>query len=239
MTTLLVVDDEPLNRDALQRRLARVGYRVLTADSGAAALEIASAQRVDLVLLDVMMPGIDGIETLRRLRQSRSLSELPVIMVTAKDGSDDVIEALDAGANDYITKPVDFAVAQARIRTQLTARRADPLTGLPNRLLFMDRLSDLIERSRAAGNLDFAVFFIDIDRFKVINDSLGHVTGDELLMGISRRLEQTLRGTDTVARFGAECTLARLGGDEFTVLLAGVRNTVDASTVAERLIATV
>ncbi|HVQ13451.1 MAG TPA: bifunctional diguanylate cyclase/phosphodiesterase, partial [Vicinamibacterales bacterium] len=94
-------------------------------------------------------------------------------------------------------------------------------------------------RSRAAGNLDFAVFFLDIDRFKIINDSLGHATGDELLMGISRRLEQSLRCTDTVARLGGECTLARLGGDEFTVLLAGVRNTVDASAVAERLIATV
>ena len=149
MTTLLVVDDEPLNRDVLQRRLERVGYRVLTADSGPAALAIAAAQRVDLVLLDVMMPGMDGIETLRQLRQSRSVSELPVIMVTAKDSTEDVVEALDAGANDYITKPVDFAVAQARIRTQLTARRADPLTGLPNRLLFMDRLNDADRRAAA------------------------------------------------------------------------------------------
>jgi DNA-binding response OmpR family regulator len=93
---------------------------------------------VDLVLLDVMMSGMDGIETLRRLRQSRAISELPVIMVTAKDGADEIVQALDAGANDYVTKPVDFAVAHARIRTQLTARRADPLTGLPNRVLFMD-----------------------------------------------------------------------------------------------------
>jgi diguanylate cyclase (GGDEF)-like protein len=239
MTTLLVVDDELLNRDALQRRLARVGYRVLTADCGASALALASAQRVDLVLLDVMMPGMDGIETLRRLRRSRPVSELPVIMVTAKDSSDDVVEAFDAGANDYITKPVDFAVAQARIRTQLTARRADPLTGLPNRLLFMDRLNDLIARSREADVFEFAVFFLDIDRFKVINDSLGHVVGDELLTGISRRLEQSLRCTDTVARIGADCTLARLGGDEFTVLLAGVRNAADASSVAERLVAAV
>ena len=129
MTTLLLVDDEPMNRDALQRRLVRSGYRVLTAESGAQALEAVGAHHVDLVLLDVMMPGIDGIETVRRLRQSRSVSELPVIMVTAKDSTEDIVEALDAGANDYVTKPVDFAVAQARIRTQLTARRADPLTG--------------------------------------------------------------------------------------------------------------
>src|SRR5262245_59012006 len=217
MTTLLVVDDEFLNRDALQRRLERVGYRVLAADSGPSALAIAADQRVDLVLLDVMMPGMDGIETLRRLRQSRSVAELPVIMVTAKDGSDDVVEALDAGANDYVTKPVDFAVAQARIRPQLTARRADPLTGLPNRVLFMDRLNQLLAKS-AAGGREFALFFLDVDRFKVINDSLGHLAGDELLVGISRRLEHSLRCTDTVARFDGECTVARLGGDEFTVL---------------------
>ena len=239
MTTLLVVDDELLNRDALQRRLERVGYRVLAADSGPSALAIAAAQHVDLVLLDVMMPGMDGLETLRQLRRSRSVSELPVIMVTAKDSTEDVVEALDAGANDYMTKPVDFAVAQARIRTQLTARRADPLTGLPNRLLFMERVNEQIARSSAAGAFEFAVFFLDVDRFKIINDSLGHAAGDELLTGISRRLEQSLRSTDTVARFDGECTLARLGGDEFTVLLAGVRNVVDARMVAERLVAAV
>jgi diguanylate cyclase (GGDEF)-like protein len=239
MTTLLIVDDEPMNRDALQRRLTRAGYQVLTAESGEQALQIVAANRVDLVLLDVMMPGMDGVETLRRLRQSRSVSELPVVMVTAKDGSDDVVEALEAGANDYVTKPVDFAVAHARIRTQLTARRADPLTGLPNRLLFMDRLNQRIAAADPAGVRDFAVFFLDIDRFKVINDSLGHAAGDELLTGIARRLEQSLRCTDTVARLAGECTLARLGGDEFTVLLAGIRTAADASAVADRLVAAV
>ncbi len=239
LATLLVVDDELLNRDALQRRLERVGYRVLAADSGTAALAIAAAQHVDLVLLDVMMPGMDGLETLRQLRQARSVSELPVIMVTARDSTEDVVAALDAGANDYMTKPVDFAVAQARIRTQLTARRADPLTGLPNRLLFMERVHEQIARSRADGIFEFAVFFLDVDRFKVINDSLGHAAGDALLTGVSRRLEHSLRSTDTIARFAGECTLARLGGDEFTVLLAGVRNAADARMIAERLVAAV
>jgi diguanylate cyclase (GGDEF)-like protein len=236
---LLVVDDEPLNRDALQRRLERVGYRVLTADSGLSALAIAAAQHVDLVLLDVMMPEMDGLETLRRLRQSRSVSELPIIMATAKDSADDVVAALDAGANDYITKPIDFAVAQARIRTQLTARRADPLTGLPNRLLFMERLNEQIARSNADATFEFAVFFLDVDRFKIINDSLGHAAGDELLTGISRRLERSLRNTDMVARSHGDCTLARLGGDEFTMLLPGVRSPLDAHAIAERLLASV
>src|SRR5262245_60672291 len=216
MATLLLVDDEPMNRDVLQRRLTRAGYHILTAETGTQALEVADSNRVDLVLLDVMMPGMDGIETLRRLRQSRSVAELPVIIVTAKDSSDDVVEALDAGANDYVTKPVVFTVAQARIRTQVTARRADPLTGLPNRVLFMDRLNQLVAKS-ATGGREFALFFLDVDRFKVVNDSLGHLAGDELLVAISRRLEHSLRCTDTVARFDGECTLARLGGDEFTV----------------------
>src|SRR5260221_13274055 len=132
--TLLLVDDDAMNRDALSRRLSRTGYTVLTAENGPDALEIVNAHRVDAVLLDVMMPGMSGIETLRHLRQTRSVAELPVIMVTAKDGSEDIVEALDLGANDYVTKPIDFSVALARIRSQVMARRADPLTGLPNRL---------------------------------------------------------------------------------------------------------
>jgi diguanylate cyclase (GGDEF)-like protein len=237
--TLLLVDDDAMNRDALSRRLARRGYTVLTAENGPSALEMVGAHRVDAVLLDVMMPGMSGLETLRRLRESRSVSDLPVIMVTAKDRTDDVVEALDLGANDYVTKPIDFPIALARIRTQVTARRADPLTGLPNRAMFMDRVDRLIASRGAAPTPSFAVLFLDIDRFKAVNDSLGHLAGDELLIGVARRLEQSLRSTDSVARAGGEHTLARLGGDEFTALLDGVRTAAEASSVAERLLAAV
>ncbi len=218
--TLLLVDDEAMNRDALSRRLARRGYTVLTAESGASALEMIGAHRVDAVLLDVMMPGMSGLETLRRLRESRSVSDLPVIMVTAKDRAEDVVEALELGANDYVTKPIDFPIALARIRTQVAARRADPLTGLPNRAMFMDRVDRLIATCGASTAPSFAVLFLDVDRFKAVNDSHGHLAGDELLVGVARRLEQSLRATDAVARPVSEHTLARLGGDEFTVLLA-------------------
>jgi diguanylate cyclase (GGDEF)-like protein len=237
--TLLLVDDDAMNRDALSRRLTRKGYTVLTAESGARAIETVNARRVDAVLLDVMMPGMSGIETLRRLRESHSVSELPVIMVTANDRSEDVVDALDLGANDYVTKPIDFPVVLARIRTQVTARRADPLTGLPNRVLFMDRLDRLMTRARTPGGASFAVLFLDIDRFKIVNDSMGHLAGDELLIGIARRLEQTLRSTDTVSRFTGEYTLARLGGDEFTILLDGVCTPEDAEAVAQRLLSAV
>jgi diguanylate cyclase (GGDEF)-like protein len=237
--TLLVVDDDEMNRDALSRRLARSGYTVLTAESGQEAIDMVGAGRVDAVLLDVMMPGMSGIETLRRLRESRPASELPIIMVTAKNRSEDVVEALDVGANDYVTKPVDFAVALARIKAQVTSRRADPLTGLPNRLLFIDRLERLIARRAEPRSPSFAVFFIDVDRFKLVNDSLGHLAGDQLLVGVAKRLEQSLRTTDTITRIEPEPTLARIGGDEFTVLLDGVSSVEDACAVAERLIAAV
>jgi diguanylate cyclase (GGDEF)-like protein len=237
--TLLLVDDEETNRDALSRRLVRKGFTVLTAESGRDALAMIGAHRVDAVLLDVMMPEMSGIETLRLLRESRSAAELPVIMVTAKDRSEDVVEALELGANDYVTKPIDFPVALARIRTQVTTRRTDPLTNLPNRALFMERLERLVARPVTPEHLEFAVFFLDIDRFKAVNDSLGHQAGDEVLIAIARRLEKSLRSTDTVSRFTGDHTLARLGGDEFTVLLDGVRGAHDAEIVAERLLAAV
>jgi len=236
--TLLLVDDDAMNRDALARRLTRSGYKVLTVGSGVAALRMIREHRIDAVLLDVMMPGLSGLETLRQLRQVRSIADLPVIMVTAKDESDDMVEALDLGANDYVTKPVDFAVALARIRAHVSTRRADPLTGLPNRALFMDRLERLLAsgQSMASG---FAVLFLDIDRFKIVNDSLGHAAGDELLVEIAKRLESSLRASDTVARFEGSHTLARMGGDEFTVLLDGIGDSDRALSIAERLRAAV
>ena len=236
--TLLLVDDDAMNRDALARRLTRSGYQVITADGGAAALKTIRERRIDAVLLDVMMPGLSGLETLQQLRQFRSIADLPVIMVTAKDESDDVVEALDLGANDYVTKPIDFAVALARIRAQVSTRRADPLTGLPNRALFIDRLERLLTNSPASA-AGFAVLFLDIDRFKIVNDSLGHVAGDELLVEIAKRLESSLRGSDTVARFEGDHTLARMGGDEFTVLLNGIGDSDRALLVANRLRAAV
>ena len=131
---ILVVDDNEDNRDMLSRRLNRRGYQSVVVDSGEAALEyIQTHQDVALVLLDIMMPGIDGIETLKRLRKTYSRNQLPVLMVTAKAQSDDMVRAFELGANDYITKPIDFAVTLARVETQLaivkaTKQSTEPLT---------------------------------------------------------------------------------------------------------------
>ncbi|PKL45370.1 MAG: hypothetical protein CVV42_18555 [Candidatus Riflebacteria bacterium HGW-Riflebacteria-2] len=121
---ILLVDDEPFNRDMLSRRLQKRGLQVIQAESGKEALALIAGELPELVLLDVMMPDMDGIETLRKIREKHPAQELPVIMVTARDATDDIVEALELGANDYLTKPVDFQIALARIRTQLSLRKA-------------------------------------------------------------------------------------------------------------------
>ncbi len=122
---LLIVDDIHDNRVLLRRRFERRGFEVVEAEGGLVALELIDRESFDLVLLDIMMPGIDGIETLKRIRQHRSPSALPVIMVTGKTASENMVEALQLGANDYVTKPVDFAVALARVEAQISRKRAE------------------------------------------------------------------------------------------------------------------
>jgi phosphoserine phosphatase RsbU/P len=121
---ILVVDDDEGNRESLSRRLQRRGYTVDVAPEGHSALQILETTPIDLVLLDVMMPGINGLEVLTRIRQTRPPTELPVIMVTANDATSDVVTALSLGANDYLTKPLDFAIVVARVQTQLALRAA-------------------------------------------------------------------------------------------------------------------
>jgi sigma-B regulation protein RsbU (phosphoserine phosphatase) len=123
-SSILIVDDEELNSEGLARRLQGRNFAVAVAKSGQKAIELLGERRFDLVLLDIMMPGMTGLEVLKFLRRVDSLIDLPIIMVTAKGESEDVVEALELGANDYVTKPIDFPVVLARIRTQLALRRA-------------------------------------------------------------------------------------------------------------------
>lgn len=123
--TILVVDDNEMNRDLLSRRLAKKGFRVSVVEDGQAAMDWLEANPCDLVLLDIMMPGISGIEVLSRLRETRSVSELPIIMATAKGDQADIVDALKRGANDYVTKPLEFPVVLARVQTQLSLKFAN------------------------------------------------------------------------------------------------------------------
>ena len=122
---LLIVDDDAANRDMLSRRLARVGYTFQLAENGEAACSLLDSSKFDLVLLDIQMPGMSGFDVLTRIRKTRSPIELPVVLVTALNESSDLANGLERGANDYITKPIDFVVALARIRNQQALRHAE------------------------------------------------------------------------------------------------------------------
>ncbi len=227
---LLVVDDDANNRIALARRLTQQGYEVETASDGPHALARIPDGRYDLVLLDQMMPGMDGIEVLRRLRQTYSQSELPVIMVTGVDESQTVVEALRLGANDYVVKPVDALVVAARIQSQLARSEADravritdPLTGLGNRQLFLDRVTGSLGRQGIVQGMGepgaLAVVLLDLDDFNAINDSFGCDAGTQILRQVAGRLQNSLSRSGIPA---GKYTIARIGGGQFAVLLEGI-----------------
>ncbi len=237
---LLVVDDEFMNRDLMSRRLRHAGYLVETAVDGAEALRMIDEQAFDLLLLDIMMPGMSGLELVKTLRARHSASVLPVIMVSALNESSLIVEALGLGANDYVTKPVDFAVAIARVKAHLARKKADnslresfdSLTGLPNRILLTEKLSAALEQDRCGRRDIFAVLFIDLDGFKIINDSLGHLAGDQLLQAVARRLQEAVRADNPVGRD----EIIRFGGDEFVALLRDLTDAREAVVVAERIL---
>jgi diguanylate cyclase (GGDEF)-like protein len=228
---VLIVDDLADNRDLLSRRLLRRGYTVLEAASGPEALAIVAARRVDLVLLDVMMPEMSGVEVLARLRERASPQELAVIMVTARDASNEVAAALDGGANDYLTKPVDFKILEARVNAQLrqmaaaremraglreTSRAAlfdadalDTLTGLLSRRAFEAKVSRCLVTARRADS-GHAIVVLNIDDFRLVNAAYGQAAGDRVLQEVAAILRRFV-GDDNVA--------ARLGAGEFGLLL--------------------
>ena len=234
---LLVVDDDANNRDMLSRRLIRRGYEVDVAEDGQSAVDKILTENYDLVLLDQMMPGMTGLDVLRLLRGTYSQSELPVIMVTALDHSQAVVEALDHGANDYVVKPVDMPVVMARIQSQLARSRtdrmmkiSDPLTGLSNRVLLMDRLSEGSARNQSV----LVVLLLDLDGFKTVNDSFGHGAGDHILVDVAGRLRCAVAD----AGFAPEQSLtARIGGDEFVIVLERVVSESQVEQLADALLA--
>lgn len=227
MAKILVVDDIEDNRKLLELDLQDDDHEVLLAGSGEEALEIAVAQQPDLMLLDQNMPGMSGNQVLRKMRDDEQLKEIPVIVVTANDLDDEVIEALDLGANDYVTKPYSYPVLSARMRTSLRLKRSqdslrrankrleimattDALTGLYNRRHFLELAGkELAKAKRFERSLTVAM--IDIDHFKKINDEHGHDVGDRVLVEISKRFKAAFRETDIIGR---------LGGEEFGVCMS-------------------
>ncbi|MCR4377596.1 MAG: EAL domain-containing protein [Rhodospirillales bacterium] len=365
-TLILVVDDNELNRELLIRRLEKRGFATAVASGGGEALDKIRTLPVDLVLLDINMPDMDGIQVLEAVRQTRDAVDLPIIMVSAHDESARIADAINKGANDYITKPIDFLVAMARINTQLSVKRAhkqlkeseeryalafrgandglwdwdlgtgriyfsdrwremlglgadelgdtpqswfdrvhpgelenlkraienhllgqsdalefeyralhkdgdfrwlltrgvasrgadgqavrlsgsqtditrskvyDPITSIPNKFLFMDRLEWLLDREKRSPMGSFAVFLIKIDRMGELRQSLGPVAGEDILIEMANRLMEGLRDEDTVTLINeAETfTVSRHDEGDFAILAEGCRDETSTPKLAERL----
>lgn len=216
---ILVVDDAMENIQILHHAL-RDEHEVLFALDGDNALELAQEQQPDLILLDAVMPGMDGYAVCAALQASPRLQDIPVIFVTALSQPEDETRALEAGAVDFISKPFNVAVVRARVRSQLTIKRqadamrelsmTDGLTGVANRRSFNDTLDAEWRRCARAG-LPLSVIMIDIDHFKLYNDHYGHQAGDLCLQQVSAAMARcAARPQDMLARYG---------GEEFILLL--------------------
>jgi diguanylate cyclase (GGDEF)-like protein len=259
---ILIVDDTANNLRLLSEMLVQQGYSVRKAISGQMALTAVRTLPPDIILLDIMMPEMDGYQVCQHLKSEPSTAEIPVIFLSALNEAFDKVKAFQVGAGDYITKPFQFEEVLIRVKNQLMLRTAerrirqlnvdletrvqertrqleevnaqllnlalhDALTGLPNRVSLMERLTEALQRSSQDPNYQFAVLFLDCDRFKLVNDSLGHLVGDELLIAVSRAIATTLNPEDT---------LARLGGDEFAILLTHLSSDHEATTVAQNIL---
>ncbi|WP_443750346.1 putative bifunctional diguanylate cyclase/phosphodiesterase [Asticcacaulis solisilvae] len=254
---ILVVDDNPVNLGVLVDNLEVHGYEVLVALGGHEALDRVRFARPDLVLLDVMMPDMDGFETCRRLKADPASHDIPVIFMTALTDVDSKVKAFAAGGVDYVSKPFQIEELMARVRTHLALRQAQldlmaqkasleeevvTRTEAEARVRYLalhDALTGLPNRNLLMDRLNHAIaharrdgtqvglLLLDLDHFKHINDSLGHFVGDALLEEVARRLRSCLRESDTPAR---------LGGDEFVVAATGLEKPEDAEALAQRIL---
>lgn len=279
--TILLVDDNLANLKMLVGQLEERGLRVVVAQGGEEAFQRARLVKPDLILLDVMMSGIDGIEACRNIKSDQEFSDIPIIFMSALSDSADKVAGFSAGGVDYITKPIQIDEMMARVTTHLELanlrkslevknrklreirdqlelrvekrtqelldangmliheveerKRAeeqvryiathDWLTDLPNRMLFHDRLNQLISQAQRRKEI-VSVIFLDLDQFKNVNDTLGHRIGDMLLCAVAERLKDCLRNEDTVAR---------LGGDEFVVCLPGQEGSETTFAIAKKI----
>jgi len=231
---ILLVDDCEDNLFAIAESLRLAGYTQVDAVSNPLRVrELHELNNYDLIVLDMQMPHMDGLEVMESLSDIEKTSYLPVLTITGDSGYK--IAALKAGARDFLTKPYDLTELHQRIHNLLEVRLLykniseqnrvqqelalrDPLTNLPNRRLLLDRIEKAIQRA-SRDDQSVALFFLDLDGFKQVNDVHGHAVGDALLRTVGQRLENMTREHDTVAR---------MGGDEFVMLISGISDPVDA-----------
>ena len=243
---VLVIDDDPDIHALVAAMLRPLRAEMFTATNGVEGTDCARREAPDLILLDHDMPVVSGLDVLADLRSDPALRTIPVIIITGSEDRTVLTACFAGGAADYIRKPFLGAELRARVSSVIEKQRMlaqlgraahiDKLTGLPNRSLLQERLQFALDRAACDAANHFALMFIDFDRFKIINDSLGHEIGDLLLTEIAVRLRGNLRATDSIARESTGTTVARLGGDEFVVILDEIPDADAASAVAERLL---
>jgi diguanylate cyclase (GGDEF)-like protein len=240
---VMMIDDEPLNLDMVQALLEDVGFsRFLGVADPRQALALIESHRPDVILLDILMPEVDGFTILRQLREHGAFCHLPVIVMTSSTDSETKYAALWLGATDFLGKPVDPSELALRLRNTLSVKSYrdrlesfDPLTGLPNRRHFCAHLDTALRDAAATGRTG-ALIQLNLDRFRNVIEALGSGIGDALLKSVATRLELALCGAASPLQGAPVHVLASLGGDEFGVLLTGISSFHEAAGVATRLL---
>lgn len=232
---ILVVDDDRSIRLLLVNAFRREEYQLEEAANGAQAIEVCQRRMPDLILMDAVMPEMDGFDACKAIRETPHGADIPVLMITGLEDENSIVRAFSSGATDYISKPINFSVMKQRVARLIKANKAekhvkqlayhDPLTSLPNRANLMQHLHLVVEQA-AVENSKFAIMFLDLDRFKMINDTMGHDVGDLLLKAVADRIRNCVRDQDFIAR---------LGGDEFTLVLENITGPETAAKVAEKI----
>lgn len=231
---VVLADDDPSIRLMVRHVLESEDFDIVEASDGLEAIKAVEKYHPALILLDAVMPGIDGFTTCQQIKE-KGHTDIPVMMITGLDDDASVERAYEVGAIDFITKPIKWAVLKHRVKSvvakviaerkvKLLAYR-DTLTNLPNRLLFADRLEQAVMRSERSRT-SMALMLVDIDDFKLVNDSFGHDAGDKLIKAVGQLISKSLRRADTIAR---------LGGDEFAVIIEGIDGAEDAISIADNL----
>jgi two-component system, cell cycle response regulator len=230
---ILIIDDNPDELLIAKSRLQKECKTIFCAEGGVAGLKIAKQEMPDLILLDVDMPDMSGFDVCQALKADPELCMIPVLFLSGFVSPEDKIKGLDLGGVDYITKPFDAVELQARVRAALRTKNLqdlliehahiDPLTGLPNRRALMERLQQEWSRMERHG-MPFSFIMADVDHFKKVNDTFGHLVGDQLLKEVAQVFAEQCRTVDTPARFG---------GEEFAIVVPH-ETTARAVCLAER-----
>lgn len=234
---VLIAEDEAISSRALEKSIKDWGYKTVTAKNGKKAWEVIKKDNIRLAILDWMMPGMNGVELCRKVRQEFKEKEskyIYIILLTGRDQQGDIITGLSAGADDYITKPFSFLELKVRLQNgeriielednRLKLASYDSLTKLWNRSKILEFFKEELERNRRESQ-STGVIMVDIDHFKRINDSYGHFVGDTVLIEVTSRLKNSIRKYDKIGRYG---------GDEMLIVLPDC-NLTNVKKIAERL----